>query len=138
MITEAQLSRIENDLHAGPSFVNAFKPLFCEEQAMFLLAVVKFKKNPTWDGLLSVYHKHISNKSQLQANIKSSTSQGIESFVKRWGDSQKAFKDQGVNLHVGTVPSDILDKAFAEAISMFDAGDHAVVCQKFLADFHVT
>ena len=143
MITEAQLSRIENDLHAGPTFVNLFKPFFCEEQAMFLLAVVKFKKNPTWDGLLSVYHKHISTKSSLEANIPAEARNGIESYVKRWGDSQKAFKDHGVTLHVGAVPSDILDPAFAKVMLMFDSQldtnpQQRAVCQKFLADYHVS
>ena len=143
MITEAMLSKIENDLHAGPTFVNLFKPFFCEEQPMFLLAVVKYKKNPTWDSLLSVYHKHISTKSKLEANIPSATRNEIDNYVKFWGDSQKAFKDQGVNLHVGKVPSDVFDGAFAKVMGMFDSqldtnAQQGAVCRKFLADFHVS
>jgi len=143
MITEAMLSKIENDLHAGPTFVNLFKPFFCEEQPMFLLAVVKYKKNPTWDSLLSVYQKHISTKSKLEANIPAPARSGIENYVKFWGDNQKAFKQQGVNLHIGAVAADVFDAAFEKVMLMFDSQldtnmQQRAVCEKFLADYHVS
>jgi hypothetical protein len=143
MITEATLSQIENDLHAGPTFVNAFRPFYCEEQAMFLLAVVKFKRNPTWDGVLSVYNKHIVTGSHLQANIPDPVRAGIENYVKSWGGAKKGLAAQGVNLHMGAVPSDLFNPAFATVMTMFDGQLNTndacrAVCQKFLQDFNVT
>jgi hypothetical protein len=143
MITEGMLSRIENDLHAGPSFVNLFRPFHTEENPMFLLAVVKFKKNPTWDSLLSVYHKHVRGEAQHQANISGPAKVEIEKYVKFWGDSQTGLKDQGVTLHMGPVKGDIFDLAFRDVMGTFDRQLDSIeaqgaVCKKFLADFNIT
>jgi len=119
MLTEAMLVRIERDLHVGPQFVSIFAPLFLQENPMFLLAVVRYRHNPTWDSCLSLYQLYISDKSQWQTNIAGASRQEIETYIKSRSDSQKAFSGAGVNLHFGAANKNLFDKAFKDVLTSF-------------------
>jgi hypothetical protein len=143
VITERMLEQIEIDLGAGPAFTALFKPFFIEEEPMFLLSVIRYKRHPTWDSCLSIYLKHIRSESDKQANIPSAAKTEIESYIKSWGDRQKGLEAQGVKLHIGPAKADIFDLAFKDVFGMFTGqlntnGQQAAVCRQFLADFHVT
>jgi hypothetical protein len=143
MITEQMLAQIEFDLHAGPTFTALFKPFFIDEEPMFLLSVIRYKRNPTWDSCLSIYLKHIRSESDKQANIPSAAKTEIESYIKFWSDKQKGLDGQGVKLHMGPAKADIFDLAFRDVFGMFTHqldtnAQQAAVCQKFLTDFQVT
>jgi hypothetical protein len=119
MLTEALLTKIERDLHVGPQFVSIFQPFFVQENPMFLLAVIRYRRNPTWDSALSIYHMHISEKSKFMANISSPSRNEIETYVKTRGDSQKAFASKGVNLHFGAAKPNLFDGAFRDVMTSF-------------------
>lgn len=142
VLTEALLTRIERDLHVGPQFVASFEPLFLQENPMFLLAVIRYKYNPTWDSCLSLYNLYINEKSKWQINIASPSRQEIMNYIKGRSDSQKAFSGAGVNLHFGAANVNVFNKAFSDVLTSFSgmvlSGKPKLVYDAFLAKYKLT
>jgi hypothetical protein len=143
MLTEALLNRIAADPHMGSQFVSLFTPFRVEEGPMFLLAVSRYRNNPTWDSCLSVYHMHVSEKSRLMANFSGPHKSDIERYVKSRGDTQKAFAGHGINMHYGPADAHVFDGAFRDVLSELDkqvtvdTRQRAAV-ETFLENYHLT
>ncbi len=142
MLTHEIIRRMELDFHIGPQFVALCKDFYVDEGAQFLLAVIRFEKNPTMDTAASIYYLHIKEGSPAQVNLTGPEFAEIKQYMESWGAKQKAFANQGVNLHVGPANSKLFDSAFKTILALLDRKTDSEQkfnqrVAEFLATYHV-
>jgi len=81
-LTDAALKAIEFDLSLGPQFVEMCKQSYIDENARFLLAVLRFKKDPTWDRCQTVFSAFLENEYDC-VNVSNPLRSKVVAYVER-------------------------------------------------------
>lgn len=83
-LTEEMVRAMAIDVGCGPHFVELCKKLFFQENARFLLEVIRYKRNPTFASAFAIYDEYIDKNGSSWVNLPTDIYGAIEAYLRPW------------------------------------------------------
>ena len=125
-LTKGMVKAMEIDLGCGPHFVALCHRFFFSENARFLLAVIRYQRNPTFNAAFAIYDEFISKEAKSEVNLPAQTSEIIEGYLRGWkgvrdGTTGGKLYGRVYNGGRGTASPTLYDTAFDDILKLVNA-----------------